>query len=67
MTNTTISDIVRYADKTARERNVKWMDTTILLKSLLWSASEAYRILQRGGLGIRKTTPTIWRDSTESW
>ena len=23
MTNTTISDIVRYADKTARERNVK--------------------------------------------
>lgn len=40
MTNTTISDIVRYADKTARERNVKWMDTTILLKSLLWSAIE---------------------------
>lgn len=36
MTNTTISDIVRYADKTARERNVKWMDTTILLKALIW-------------------------------
>lgn len=57
MTNTTISDIVRYADKTARERNVKWMDTTILLKSLLWSASEAYRILQRGGLGHSEDNP----------
>lgn len=57
MTNTTISDIVRYADKTARERNVKWMDTTILLKSLLWSASEAYRILQRGGLGYSEDNP----------
>ena len=42
MTNTTISDIVRFADKTARERNVADWD-------------------------IRKTTPTIWRDSTESW
>lgn len=57
MTNTTISDIVRYADKTARERNVKWMDTTILLKSLLWSDSEAYRILQRGGLGYSEDNP----------
>lgn len=57
MTNTTISDIVRYADKTARERNVKWMDTTILLKSLLWSASEAYRILQYGGLGYSEDNP----------
>jgi hypothetical protein len=57
VTNTTISDIVRYADKTARERNVKWMDTTILLKSLLWSASEAYRILQYGGLGYSEDNP----------
>ena len=57
MTNTTISDIVRYADKTARERNVKWMDTTILLKALIWSASEAYRILQRGGLGYSEDNP----------
>lgn len=57
MTNTTISDIVRYADKTARERNVKWMDATILLKALLWSASEAYRILQYGGLGYSEDNP----------
>lgn len=57
MTNTTISDIIRYADKTARERNVKWMDTTILLKALLWSTSEAYRILQYGGLGYSEDNP----------
>lgn len=67
MTNTTISDIVRYADKTARERNVKWMDTTILLKSSSGRPVKPIAFSNMADWDIRKTTQTIWRDSTESW
>lgn len=49
MTYKTVKDIICCMDKTARERGVKWMDSTMLLYALRWPESEAGRILRYGG------------------
>lgn len=49
MTYKTVKDIICRMDKTARERGVKWMDSTMLLYALRWPESEAGRILRYGG------------------
>lgn len=46
MTYKTVKDIICHMDKTARERGVKWMDSTMLLYALRWPEREADR--QRG-------------------
>lgn len=49
MTYKTVKDIICHMDKTARERGVKWMDSTMLLYALRWPEREAERILRYGG------------------
>jgi len=46
VTYKTVKDIICHMDKTARERGVKWMDSTMLLYALRWPEREADR--QRG-------------------
>lgn len=49
MTYKTVKDIICHMNKTARERGVKWKDSTMLLYALRWPESEAGRILRYGG------------------
>lgn len=45
----TVKDIICSMDRIARERGLKWMDSTMLLYALRWPESEAERILRYGG------------------
>lgn len=49
MTYKTVKDIICSMDRIARERGLKWMDSTMLLYALRWPESEAARILRYGG------------------
>ena len=49
MTYKTVKDIICSMDRIARERGLKWMDSTMLLYALRWPESEAERILRYGG------------------
>lgn len=49
MTYKTVKDIICSMDRIARERGLKWMDSTMLLYALRWPESEAERILCYGG------------------
>lgn len=41
MTYKTVKDIICSMDRIARERGLKWMDSTMLLYALRWPESEA--------------------------
>lgn len=67
MTTTTVKDIIWYMVETARKRQVKWVDSTILLHALRWAmGSEAGRILYyEGGIEPSDTATYMGRFNNE--